>query len=1789
MAGYRRRGRVLAVALVALNVLGLLWIRHEVRAAEITGVRVIGLLPTEDFEEADRLTVVFDRPLAARDETGLPLSDPPFEIEPRPRGHWEWSDADELSFVLAEPLPRGRVYTLHPAAGFAALTGHRILGPETRRLETGRLTLEECVVEYANASELALAFDFDQRVLPSELLRHVRVVDPGSDRELDLEVLSREPARRIVARTQPPLAEYVQVIVPQGLMPYEGTLGTNGITYHRIQVPAGFALTGTGARLEHDADEATLSLRFTRNLAFDQEIPTVEIDPPVEPVLVRPRGNELLIRGSFECERTYSITVGAALLSEEGTTLRGGRTVTIDVPRRSAQVRIPEWRGILSPRGNLGLDVQLANIEGIRVETARVHPNNLVAHVRGESTRATSRPLASRTFPLELRPNVLEHVALDLGEVIDPPRGVYRVDVHATDDRWIDDWTIVSLSDLALTAKRDGDTCLVWVTSLAEASPVEGARVGAWSYNNQLLTGGTTGADGLVRLPVPPSHPDGAPFVLTAEKEGDLNYVQLDRHVWVFDHADTSGRTAPGECDVMLYTERGVYRPGDTMHATGIVRSEQGIIPYGRELAVHVTRPDGREVDTLAVVVPEEGQGVFQVDVPTPADAQTGRWRLSVRRPDGGEELGRTSAHVEAFLPARLEVEAAAGAERFVPGEEPTVAVRARTLLGPPAAELPVSLDVRWRRAPFVSEARPGFTFREADAPEVPARGEAEETLDAAGEALVVLPVPEEAEPGLWRGAVSVTVTEPGSRSVSRHVGLLADTCGRHLGLRLAEGRVAPVDAPFELDWTLRDAGDAPAESRGLELVLHHVERRTTHEVVDGNWVWKTEESLQPVAELAVPPGGRGAAEGAVELRCPHPGPFRVIATDLATGRRTRLDLHATHDAGESWNEAMGAPEVVELVPDREVYEPGATARVLVKSPFAGRLLLTLETNRILWSRVIACEETATSVELPVPASARGGVFLVASVVRPIEADDTSWLPHRAKGIVRLATSHETARRPVEIDAPDRGRPGETVVVNVTTAPPRVPALPAMVHLWAVDEGILSVGGDEVRDPHDHFFAPRRHEVSSRDSFSELLPDQRRPDSMARIGGDEEAAEARRRNPVPARRREAPVVWCAPQTVNADGTARFEVELPDLRGELRWMAVVVDDDAYGAGERSTTVATPVVAESRWPRFLAPGDVLDVPIEITNLSGEHATIELALELDGPVHLLEDSLPSVVELAPGERLRRWRRARATGLGAVTATTRVHGETAGGEALDASARAEFTCRPPTPLHREIELVRLPAGQRLVLDAPEGFRREGLRTRVEIAGDPAVELRPVLRSLVDYPHGCVEQITSRLYALLYAPGILRAETTEERRSPEIEAMIAAGIDRLWSMQTGSGGLAYWSGHKQAYLFGSLYAAGFLVEARTEGVPVRPELIEGLLGYLERTLREGGTATEDPNLRAFLCRALAAFDRSNRGWTTKLTEELDELDMAGRAHLAMAWLEMGRRDLALEVLGDQALLGMTTTRTSGRITSRTRQEAVLLKALLSIDSEHPWIPRLVRRLDEARTQGAWGNTLSNATILTALARYQRARPVPSRFTGELAVGERRETFSSEEPPAVFDLDELADPITIDTAGEGPISILVWTEGLLAERIPPPFDDNLRVRRRWLDADGEEVDPGALSVGDLVLVEVTLSAPGLPAHERVDNVAVVDALPGGFEVENPRLATSVVVGSPTSYRADRTEFLDDRVVVFTSVSRDARTFVYALRAVTAGEFVVPPIQASSMYDPGLASLHGGGALARIAR
>lgn len=1834
---------------------------NEPSAAEgAVPVRVAWILPSEDRDAADRLSVVFTQPVLegfdADGETKLPqVEAAPFRIEPPVPGTWEWTTPDRLSFLPDAPLGPCRKLVLAPTAELERIAGRPVAPDMEVTFETGPLQVQKVRVASSNNLEIVLEVRFNAAVeatcLEESLSFHPRVgrrlrsrqpialqpsaLEPAASHEapIPFEVQTRGPERTHRIALARPSTHSLLVTVAADLRPAEGELGMAEAFHSVYGLPDRFTVVGTDARIFREQVGGTLSVLFNEALAPGQESLPVTVAPVPDRLTSRINGRRLVLEGAFEPRTEYRVQVGESVLAASGASLSQSVSLAVKTPRRSPLLRIPHSEGVLSPSGNLTLGLRAGGIDAVRVTAHQVLPGNVVAHARGNPKRHTSQEVRSRVYPLppaEAAGTPVTLYTLDLAELFqDTPggaRGIYDLVVEDTASRWNSESATLRITDIGATAKEDADGVHVWSRSIQTAEPIAGARVSVMTVTDQALGSAQSDSSGYAFIPTPAAGAPGAPYLVLvetkSEEAADLAYLGLDGQRWSVPRDVARGLTVPGAADVFIYPERNLYRPGDTVHLTGIARSPKGLV-HQSPVHVMIERPDGA-VALEETVQPSAAQGHFHLDFPTSQDARTGIWSLRAEDPATGEIVGRANFSLEAFLPARFEVSAAAAAsEDRATG---STRVDARSLAGTSVDGFQAHCRVRWTPIAPSPAAFPLFTFKPAKDERSPTSASEESILDEDGSRELPLPGAARLEPGLWKGRAEWTVTEPGSRSSVAAAAVVLDTSDGHFGLRVdrspglslgarasgdAGSNAVAAAAPFHAVAVALDRTLTPNGSGRVWLRLDRVDQGYELEQSVGRMRWVRTETVHPTWNGPVSlVNGTAAAE----LQCPSAGWYRLTLQggDEDSRAPVAVRFYATDGDPTRFEPPQGDAELVTLSAEDAPVRPGETMTVNLRSAVDGTALVTLEDSRVRWHGQVPVVNGKAQLGIPVPADLRGGAIVTAQVIRPLDATQSSWSPHRAYGILRVPTSHPESLVAVEITAPERVRPGERVTVSVNApADPRgaTGGRAAICHLWAVDEGIRLAGGHRPPSPRAHFFGPRAYTGRTTDAWFDLVPDLRLAGIALHIGGDSGLPGAARRR-APERVHRVPgVIWLEAVELDANGRATFDVDTPEFTGELTWMATVVDGDRYGNARAKTRLAGEVPMLVSSPRFVAPGDRFEIGLRFENQAEEPVTVSPTLALEGPFEERWQgaapveagfggaSAPIAFRLDPGERAEHIFRLRATGTGRIAGTVSLGGAFASGRPALESAKLDLPVRSGQPLVRAsgTRIVQAEHPGAVTIDPAALLGLDATDTLTDgtlsISSDFGIGLFAAGRYLTEYPFGCAEQTASRVWAILAMPSLASKDDDPAAALEETRRRVDAGFERLAMMQTSSGGIAYWPGRYSASAWASAYAAELMHAAAGLGFDVPASLQDPLCEYLE--LQLASLPSSAVLQQSVYVHALVALGRPQPGWTRRLAEQAERIGPGGRALVAGAFALEGEGARAKTLILDSRAMPSDQEGDQSRfrrLTSPTRTAALNLRTLLRIEPTSALVPGLAEALEAGRQErsGRWGNTIDNAAALVALAQFHRTfrEADPDWSAGVAWDGNEAETIRSGASWSA----PLTDPtgaVEIDAAGTGPLFVSVSMEGR-AKTGEPARDAGLVIRRRWLDGAGIEVEPSSVQTGDLVFVEVTLRAQ---RGTKVLDVAVVDPLPGGFEVENPRLSAAhfeegseQLLGSP-----DRTEFLDDRVLIFDTAYDKPRVYRYALRAVAPGTFEHGPVQAEAMYEPEVSSVGSAAGLVTVLR
>lgn len=1725
-------------------------------------LRVRQATTASQFERDGIFNLRLDRAAFGESSVGRAIERPPFRFEPTIEGGWEVVDEDLLTFVPSSEIGAGRVFRVVPDRSHPLWRVHELDESSLPVLRYRPLTIESMSLRDVDLSEgesghAVLRIEFNQPVRRSDLLEHLSVELDGKAATLD-DAFSPTAERHDLEVAVVPGGQLTVAIAPE-LHGEDDLLGLDRDVRRRFEVSGRLVdlrAWGYGDWYrDPEGRDRTIRIEFDRTLAEGQS-PTVRVEPDPGPVRIRTWRDQVVVSGAFDTERAYKVTVDGPLLGVDRSVLTRPVVRSVRIPGPPAMLDFEPYKGQVVPGGRFEIGLRHSGHRNARIRIHRLVDAH-VPMVLGEFINDYQLPSASELAYDDII-TLPEHegghgtTMLDLERFIERRPGLYRIDARATDDSWDNDTAILMISDLALDLQRSGDATLAWVTSIESGSPVEGVEVATWAPNITETWSGTTDEDGVVLMPVSGE----AAHVVTARIGDDLVFARSRRARGLEDR-DLAGAPWTGPMDAALYPERGVHRPGEQVHLSAIVRTRTGDPVVDTPFEVRWIRPDGR-VDRTVEIVTDPVQGWAHVDLPTEPSDPTGRWIAAIHLPGAAESIARIECPIMPFLPVRLRVEATA--EEIEAGAAIEVDTTTTYLHGAPAAGLSGTVTARFTPTTYTDDRFPEFTFEPRRRTDI-VRQEVEIVLDGDGRAVSRMESP--STPATWNLLATVSTRELGGRSTSATVERRIDTQPTHLGLRLPEGRIHLPGAPVPVEAAVVVDG-APATNLAPTWTLSRIERDWSYERVDGRWRWLNDERLHPVS--VEPVVEIGADRLLVELPGLEDGEYRLVASLPVSDapNPTTIDFHVSR-----WQTAgrmnVERSDRIELVPDVETVAAGATLPILVRSPFPGTALVTFETDRTIDHRLVEVAGDGVRIECPVPIEARDTAFVSATLVRPLDSARRSWAPLLARGATRVRIDRTPHLLEPEIEARSQARPGDRV--RTTISIPDASA-DAMVHLWAVEEGALLPTDHHAENPADHLLRDRRRVVETFSTLVDLLPEYDRTVQEDAIGGDRGAS---RREPIPVRLPETRVIWRTAERLGEDGVIEADLEMPTLDGAMRLMAVAVDRDRYGAVEHLVGVVPAVQVLAAFPRTAAPGDVMTVPVTLRNNLDTAA--EIRLDIEHGDHL--DAWPRRHDLAlePGAAEVIDVTIETTGLGvapiAARATTREADRT-----IETALDWNVAVRPPFGLERETRRQVVAAGS--TVDIERDRRLEGIGGVVEVivSDGPEADLGPAIEDLVDYPHGCAEQIGSRIEGLLAT--LLVDPSIGGVPREVVRSMAASGFGRLWTNQRPDGSIPYWSGGEgQDWL--TARTAVLALRAEGRDVPLPGTLLPGLLDAAERI---ASNPKSSRSARVLAARALAEADRLDPAILETIFLERAGLGLGERAHLAVALHRLERPADAASMIEDFAVPSLLPPTDRGRFTSDVTQAAIALAVGLEHVPEASSLPALQQVVAEGLGTRRWRTTYETAAAVEALARWRSILPRSGSASGTVEIAGETIRFSGGDPiRSRIEIDRNDPPRSVErivSDGDGPLHVTITTRGVpLRSASTEAEHRGLQVERTWFDATGEPIDPAAsITPGRTVIVEVgyrSTTGASLP------NVAIVDVIPSGFEIELPTLVTAAA-GETTIDVVDHVEFRDDRVIVFDTAEPKVQRFRYVVRAVVPGDWIRPGTVGEAMYHDAVRSV-----------
>lgn len=1535
--------------------------------------------------------------------------------------------------------------------------------------------------------------------------------------------------------------------------------------------------------LEHtvdaNAETPRACVQFSENLADGDFAPFVTLDGQSPRSLVV-NSREICVDG-LEHGGRYRITLRAGLPSAIGEVIEQPVALNIFVPDRTPSLRFTGDNFVLPGTARRGIPIVTVNTEKAEIELYRVGDRSLAQTLTRDQFLTQLDSYALDTIRDEIGEpvwkgelaiaNVLNKevtTSFPVDEAV-PQRkpGVYVLTAKAQGERrdyWdptATQWFVVS--DIGLTTFSGEDGLAVFARSLATAQPIAGVSLSLIARNNELLGEAVTDADGVARFQRGLTRGEGGlePAALTAQGE-DEDFVFLDLTRAGFDFSDrgVTGRPSAGALDLYAWTERGIYRAGDIVHAQTLARDSAARAVSNLPLVFIFTRPDGME--DRRIVSDGAEAGGHSVDLQLQDNAQRGAWTMRVYTDPKREALADKVFLVEDFVPDRTEFTMTGG--DMIVGEPTEIRVDGRYLYGAPAAGLTLEGEFSIKTTQHWN-AFPGYVFglADEDVSDVESTNALEDLPALDDDGVATFEVGLDDAPDTTRllaGTVTVRMRESGGRPVERALDLNIAPVTDMIGIKpdfdgsqVREGGVAGFKV------IAAGVDGRRIDMNGLRWSLVRVE--THYQWYRDGTYWKY-EPVEMTTKIA---------SGTLDVTAGEAG---AISSPVGWGRY-RLDVSSPEDAGPISSAEFNAgwyveasstdtPDGLELALDKAEYTPGDTARLKISPRFAGEALITIGSERLLATFKATVPEGGTTVDIPVSADWGAGAYVAATLFRPGDAEETR-MPMRAIGVKWLGIDPGDRKLGVALDVPERIIPNATLAVPITVSGLK-PGEEAYVTLAAVDVGILNLTRYEPPAPDDWYFGQRRLGLEMRDLYGRLIDGSAGEMGKLRTGGDGMALGSKGSPPT----EKLLALYSGILRVDADGKATVTFDIPQFNGTARLMAVAWSGDGVGHATQDMIIRDPVVIMASTPRFMAVGDSAQMLIELANTDGPAGDYELSVE---PSEELSASIPAMtVTLSSGARESVRLQLSAVEIGSGTVTVRL----ANADGMQLETTRYIPVRADAaPVTTRMQVPLAANGGAITVDSEllAASILDGASVAVGVSRDTAFDIPSLLMTLSRYPYGCAEQTTSRALPLLYVSQLaLDAGLPED---PELGKRIQDAIDRVLNYQSSAGSFGLWGpGGGDPWL--DAYVTDFLTRAREQGYQVPDQAMMQALDNLQNTLAYNNDLSSQS---AEIAYALYVLARNRRASLTDLRYYSES--RIGEFASPMSRAQLGA---SLALYGDQtgaenafasalhlARAAGTQTRWRSDYGSRLRDGAAMLALAAETKPDISSVEDMIGYVSGIRKSVRWTSTQDEAWMLLA------ARALATEESGiDLDVNGESHDGPFAERVAGSDLEIT--PIHVTNRGGKPVDLTITT--VAAPKQPlPAGGDGFTIQRRYYSLDGEETSVADVKQNERYVVVLTVNE----LNAWPSRILVSDLLPAGFEIDNPRIMGSAELknfdwlGNVAYAHA---EYRDDRfIAAFNRSGNEQRefSFAYVVRAVTPGNYAHPAASVEDMYRPDLSA------------
>ena len=1328
-------------------------------------------------------------------------------------------------------------------------------------------------------------------------------------------------------------------------------------------------------------------------------------------------------------------------------------------------------------------------------------------------------------------------------------------------------------SNLGMIVKRNSLNKLwIAVNNILDTKPVAKAQVTIYNFQLQPIGKGETNGEGLVEIT-----PKGVPFIAVAEADKQKAYVRVvDGEEQSVSRFDVGGKDIQKGLKGFIYGERGVWRPGDTLHISFMLEDREKRIPDKHPVALEIYNPRGQFYTKM--ISTQGTNGFYTFAVPTQADDPTGLWNAYVKV--GGTAFHK-SLRIETIKPNRLKITLALPTILQASSKDVYAPLTSSWLTGATASRLKAKVEMSLSKVNTQFKNYGQYLFNNPATDFTTVRADVfNGVLDGEGRAGVNIQLPvATGAPGMLNATLTTRVFEPGGDAsiYSQTVPFSPFTSYVGINLNQPKGKYIETDKDHVFDIvTVNDQGQ-PVNRSNLEYKIYRI---------SWSWWWENGEesfgtyinnsSITPVASGNLQTTG-GKASFKFRINYPDWGRYLVYVKDRESGHATGGTVYIDWPdwRGRSNKTDPSGIKMLAFSLDKDSYEIGETATAIIPAAAGGRALVSLENGSTVlqqqWLEV--SDQGDTKLTFKITPEMAPNVYLHISLLQP-HAQTVNDLPVRMYGIAPVfVTNRQTILQP-QIKMPEVLRPETDFNVTVSEKSGK----PMTYTLAIVDDGLLDLTNFKTPDPWNEFYAREALGIRTWDMYDDVLgASGGRYSSLFSTGGDASLkpadAKANRFKPV--------VKFIGPFYLAKGKQQTHTLKLPMYVGSVRAMVVAGQDGAYGNAEKTAFVRTPLMLLSTLPRVLSTQEEITVPVNVFAMENQVKNVTVSLEASGAgVQITGNRQQSLTFDQPGDQLAYF----TLKTGSKTGKATIH-LTASGNGQQTKETIEIEVRNPNPVVTLRNSQWIEAGQEAELSYTlAGSSSANNQVQLEVSRIPSVDISRRFDFLYNYQHHCTEQLTSKALPLLF---VSQFKAVDEQEAEKIKTNVQEAIRQIYARQLPNGGFVYWPGNAVADEWITSYTGMFLTLAQEKGYAVHPNVLNKWKRFQRAAAQNWRMPQEASNWQiwqselqqAFRLYTLALAGAPEYGAMNRMKEQ-PGLSIQAKWRLAAAYALTGKMKPAGELVYNAETTVIPYSSMNLIYGSSDRDEAMILETLILMKRDRDALQQ-AKKVSQNLAQENWFSTQSTAFALMAMGRLAEQLSGTLDFTWSWN-GKQQPAVKSAK--AVFEKEIATSPksgtVSVKNQGKGALSVDLITRTQLLNDTLPAIADNIRLDVKYTDMAGSPISVEDIRQGTDFMSAVTLS--NISGTSDYSNLALTHIIPSGWEIYNERMivpeassSNSNEANTPESSADKYTykDIRDDRVLTYFDLRRgESKTFTVRLQATYAGNFILPAIQCEAMYD-----------------